>query len=93
MNMDHAVLELHLEESEKPSASGAAVMDFYFSANPGEPLRSMRQTASGGEISRIALAMEDIMAHLFSCQTLVFDEIDTGISGGAALRVAKKSAI
>lgn len=53
----------------------------------------MRQTASGGEISRIALAMEDIMAHLFSCQTLVFDEIDTGISGGAALRVAKKSAI
>ncbi len=90
MNMDHAVLELHLEELEKPSASGAAVMDFYFSANPGEPLRSMRQTASGGEISRIALAMEDIMAHLFSCQTLVFDEIDTGISGGAALRVAKK---
>lgn len=90
MNMEHAVLELHLEEAEAPASSGAAAMDFYFSANPGEPLRPMRQTASGGEISRISLAIEDIMAHLFSCQTLVFDEIDTGISGGAALRVAKK---
>ncbi len=90
MNMDHAVLELRLEEMETPLAAGAAGMDFYFSANPGEPLRPMRQTASGGEISRIALAIEDIMAHLFSCQTLVFDEIDTGISGGAALRVAQK---
>ena len=90
MNMEHAELSLHLEESGEPLASGAAAMDFYFSANPGEPLRPMRQTASGGEISRIALSIEDIMAHLFSCQTLVFDEIDTGISGGAALRVARK---
>lgn len=90
MNMDHAVLKLHLEPLKEPAASGAALMDFYFSANPGEPLRPMRQTASGGEISRISLAIEDIMAHLFSCQTLVFDEIDTGISGGAALKVARK---
>ncbi len=90
MNMDHAVLAFHLEESEVPSSSGAATMEFYFSANPGEPLRPMRQTASGGEISRISLGVEDIMAHLFSCQTLVFDEIDTGISGSTALRVAKK---
>ena len=90
MNMDHAVLKLHLEPLKEPSAAGAAAMDFYFSANPGEPLRPMRQTASGGEISRISLAIEDIMAHLFSCQTLVFDEIDTGISGGAALKVARK---
>lgn len=90
MNMDHAVLALHLEEAEEPVSSGAAVMEFYFSANPGEPLRPMRATASGGELSRISLGIEDIMAHLFSCQTLVFDEIDTGISGGTALRVARK---
>ena len=90
MSMENAVIQLHMEEAAQPSASGVGSMDFYFSANPGEPLRPMRQTASGGEISRISLAIEDIMVHLFSCQTLVFDEIDTGISGGAALKVARK---
>lgn len=90
MEMEHAVLEFRLEAAEKPVSAGAASMEFYFSANPGEPLRPMRQVASGGEISRISLAIEDILSHCFSCQTLVFDEIDTGISGGAALRVARK---
>ncbi len=90
MNMEHARMELYLKEPDIPTASGVQEMEFYFSANPGEPLRPMRQTASGGEISRIALAIEDVMAHLFACQTLVFDEIDTGISGGTALNVARK---
>ena len=90
MCMDHAVMELRVADPDGPTPTGAADMDFYFSANPGEPLRPMRQVASGGEISRISLAIEDILSDLFSCQTLVFDEIDTGISGGAALRVAKK---
>lgn len=90
MEMEHAVLTLHIEEGTKPTSYGAESMEFYFSANPGEPLKPMRQVASGGEISRISLSIEDIMAHYFSCQTLVFDEIDTGISGGAALRVARK---
>lgn len=90
MEMEHARLELRIEDSGKPTSYGADSVDFYFSANPGEPMRPMRQVASGGEISRISLSIEDIMAHYFSCQTLVFDEIDTGISGGAALRVARK---
>ncbi len=90
MEMEHAKLELRIVESEKPTSYGADSMDFYFSANPGEPMKPMRQVASGGEISRISLSIEDIMAHYFSCQTLVFDEIDTGISGSAALRVARK---
>ncbi len=90
MCMDHAVMELRVADPDGPTPTGASDMDFYFSANPGEPLRPMRQVASGGEISRISLAIEDILSDLFSCQTLVFDEIDTGISGGAALRVAKK---
>ncbi len=92
MSMEHAVLELRVTDSETPTAAGAANVDFYFSANPGEPARPMRQVASGGEISRISLAIEDIFSDLFACRTLVFDEIDTGISGGAALRVAKKIA-
>lgn len=90
MNMEHAVIQLHMKPDSEPTAAGVSEMEFYFSANPGEPLRPMRQTASGGEISRISLAIEDIMAHLFSRQTLVFDEIDIGISGGAALKVARK---
>ncbi len=92
MSMEHAVLELRVTDSETPTAAGATNVDFYFSANPGEPARPMRQVASGGEISRISLAIEDIFSDLFACRTLVFDEIDTGISGGAALRVAKKIA-
>lgn len=90
MEMEHAVLALHIEEGTNPTSYGAESVEFYFSANPGEPLKPMRQVASGGEISRISLSIEDIMAHYFSCQTLVFDEIDTGISGSAALRVARK---
>lgn len=92
MSMEHATMELRVTDSEVPTAAGAANVDFYFSANPGEPPRPMRQVASGGEISRISLAIEDIFSDLFACRTLVFDEIDTGISGGAALRVAKKIA-
>ena len=90
MCMENTKMELRVTDTDIPTSIGAADIDFYFSANPGEPLRPMRQVASGREISRISLAIEDILSDLFSCQTLVFDEIDTGISGGAALRVAKK---
>ena len=65
-------------------------MEFYFSANPGEPLRSMRDTASGGEISRIALAIEMVISNMLQQQTLIFDEIDVGISGKVGLQVARK---
>lgn len=90
MEMENARLEVRIAEAEEPTAAGAGEIELYFSANPGEPMRPMRQTASGGEISRISLAIEDILSALFACQTLVFDEIDTGISGSAALRVARK---
>lgn len=90
MGMPGASLELHLVPSDVPVASGAREMEFYFSANVGEELLPLRKTASGGEISRIALAIEVITAPLFRSRTLVFDEIDTGISGQAALQVARQ---
>ena len=88
MGMPGASLELHLVPSDVPVASGAREMEFYFSANVGEELLPLRKT--GGEISRIALAIEVITAPLFRSRTLVFDEIDTGISGQAALQVARQ---
>ena len=92
MGMENARMELHLVAQKSPMPNGAEEMEFYFSANPGEPLRSMRDTASGGEISRIALAIEMVISHLLSQQTLIFDEIDVGISGKVGLKVARKIA-
>ena len=93
MGMENARMELHLVAQKSPMPNGAEEMEFYFSANPGEPLRSMRDTASGGEISRIALAIEMVISHLLSQQTLIFDEIDTGISGRTAQKVSEKMAV
>lgn len=90
LGMADARMDLHLVDSAEPTPNGADEMEFYFSANPGEPLRSLRDTASGGEISRIALSIETFISKMIKGQTLIFDEIDVGISGKAALQVAKK---
>lgn len=93
MGMENARMKLHLMPQKTPLPNGAAEMEFYFSANPGEPLRSMKDTASGGEISRIALAIEMVISNLLRQQTLIFDEIDVGISGKVGLQVARKIAL
>lgn len=92
LGMENARMDLHLVDSNEPLPNGAAEMEFYFSANTGEPLRSLRDTASGGEISRIALAIELMVAKMIKGQTLIFDEIDVGISGKVAIQVARKIA-
>lgn len=63
MGMNNARMELHLVPAKEPVPNGALEMEFYFSANTGEPLRSMKDTASGGEISRIALAIEMVISN------------------------------
>jgi hypothetical protein len=60
------------------------------SANAGEALKSMSKVASGGELARIMLAMKNVLAEKDQVQTLIFDEVDTGVSGRAAQRVAEK---
>lgn len=71
------------------SEDGSDKVEFLFSGNPGEPLHSMQKVASGGELSRTLLALKVVVADLEQIDTLIFDEIDTGVSGDAALRVAE----
>lgn len=71
------------------SDDGSDKVAFLFAGNPGEPLQSMQRVASGGELSRTLLALKVVVADLERIDTLIFDEIDTGVSGDAALRVAE----
>ena len=72
------------------SANGADAVAFYMSANVGEALKPMSKVASGGELARIMLAMKNVLAEQDMVQTLIFDEVDTGVSGRAAQKVAQK---
>ena len=66
---------------------------FLISLNPGVPMRPLQEVASGGELSRIMLAIKSVMADEDEIETLIFDEIDTGISGRTAQKVAEKMAL
>ena len=70
--------------------NGADSVAFYMSANAGEALKPMSKVASGGELARIMLAMKNVLAEKDQVNTLIFDEVDTGVSGRAAQRVAEK---
>ncbi len=72
------------------SANGADTVAFYMSANAGEALKPMSKVASGGELARIMLAMKNVLAEHDKIPTLIFDEVDTGVSGRAAQKVAQK---
>ena len=65
-------------------------MEFLISVNAGEPLKPLSKIASGGEMSRIMLAIKSIFADSDPVDTLIFDEIDTGVSGRAAQKIAEK---
>ena len=72
------------------TANGADAVAFYMSANVGEALKPMSKVASGGELARIMLAMKNVLAEQDKVATLIFDEVDTGVSGRAAQKVAEK---
>lgn len=75
---------------EKPSANGADEIQFMISPNPGEPLRPLSAIASGGELSRIMLALKTLAIDRGGVDSMVFDEIDTGVSGRMAQVVGEK---
>ena len=77
---------------QEPDATGMDVVRFLMSANVGEELKPIHKIASGGELARIMLAMKNVFAAQESVMTMVFDEVDTGVSGRAAQRVAEKLA-
>lgn len=72
------------------TANGADAVAFYMSANAGEALKPLSRVASGGELARIMLAMKNVLAEKDQVATLIFDEVDTGVSGRAAQKVAEK---
>ncbi|TXH92156.1 MAG: DNA repair protein RecN [Pseudomonas sp.] len=77
-------IALHPGGSEEPHPSGLEQVEFLVSANPGQPLKSLARVASGGELSRISLAIQVITAQTSRVPTLVFDEVDVGIGGPTA---------
>ena len=77
-------------EEVELGSNGADAVVFYMSANAGEALKPMSKVASGGELARVMLAMKNVLAEKDEVSTLIFDEVDTGVSGRAAQRVAEK---
>ena len=82
--------DLQFTGTDRYSANGFDAMEFLIATNPGEPLRALKDIASGGELSRIMLALKSVLAENDEIDTLIFDEIDTGISGRTAQMVSQK---
>lgn len=87
--MEHARLEIALAQAPKPMASGLEEVQIVISTNPGQPLKPLAKIASGGELSRISLAIQVVTAQTSAAPTLVFDEIDVGIGGATANTVGQ----
>ncbi len=95
LNMPHGKFHIAIntvkpDSADRLSANGLDKIDFQVSINPGQALETMTKVASGGELSRISLAMQVILADKIITPTLIFDEVDVGISGPTAAMVGKK---
>ena len=90
LNFMDTRLEIRLVDTGRCSANGRDEAEFYIALNPGEPLRPLADIASGGELSRIMLAIKTVLADEEDTPTLIFDEIDAGISGITADKVGEK---
>jgi len=92
LGMPDAVFEVHFDQlsGDIPSALGIDVVEFMLSTNRGEPVKPLSSVASGGEISRIMLAFKAVLAGIDGIPTMVFDEIDSGISGAIGAAIAEK---
>jgi DNA repair protein RecN (Recombination protein N) len=82
-------LELHTRKDGEPALQGYDAAEFLVSTNPGQPPRPLAKVASGGELSRISLAIQVVTAQTSAIPTLVFDEVDVGIGGGTARAVGE----
>ncbi len=90
LNFAAVEFEIAVEQSKTVTAKGYDDVEFLISTNPGESLKPLSQVASGGELSRIMLAIKTVLAGRDDIDTLIFDEIDTGISGRTAWRVSEQ---
>lgn len=93
LNMPNTIFKVDIRKKDVPNENGMDDVEFLISTNIGEPLKPLEKIASGGELSRIMLALKTILADFDGISTLIFDEVDTGISGKAAQAVAEKIAL
>lgn len=89
LNMPNVRFCVNFDKTEF-SESGRDNIEFYIATNAGEPLKPLTKIASGGELSRIMLSIKNVLADKDNVDTLIFDEVDTGISGSAAQKVGQK---
>ena len=92
LGMINAIFKISVTEKETVDATGTDYVEFLCAPNVGEDVKPLSKIASGGEMSRVMLALKVILAEVDNIETFIFDEIDTGISGRTAQRVAHKIA-
>lgn len=90
LQMKDATLEISFQLLDKPTIDGIEFVEFLISPNKGEPLKSLNKIASGGELSRIMLALKSIFVQSRGQTAILFDEVDSGVSGQAAQKMAEK---
>ncbi|MBR3299695.1 MAG: DNA repair protein RecN [Clostridia bacterium] len=91
LGMERAKFDIAIaSEPAEPHPNGSDTVEFMLSANAGEPLKPLSKVASGGELSRIMLAVKTVLAGIDGTSTLIFDEVDTGISGLTAVKVGER---
>lgn len=90
LNFLEVKFDIIFEKMENLSRNGYDEIEFMISTNPGSPIRPLGKVASGGELSRIMLAIKTVLSEKDGVETLIFDEIDTGISGRTAQKVSEK---
>lgn len=93
LNFEQVKFDMEIRPLREITSNGADEAEFMISVNPGEELRPLAQIASGGELSRIMLGIKSVLAKKDDTETLIFDEIDTGISGRTAQKVSEKMAV
>lgn len=91
--MPEGKFEIAVAAKETPGKTGKDELTFLFTANLGEPIRPLLKVASGGELSRVALAIKTVLLNASGVPTMVFDEIDTGVGGVTAQKMAEKIAV
>lgn len=89
MSMPHAVLQIAIREKDRPGPDGADQVQYLFTANKGSAPKPLKDVASGGELSRLALSLKSVVAGALALPTLIFDEIDTGISGQVSMKMGQ----
>jgi DNA repair protein RecN (Recombination protein N) len=89
LSMENAFIKVSIEPLDKPGPSGMDTISFLFAPNKGSDFKPLKDIASGGEISRLTLCIKSLIADAMTLPTLIFDEIDTGVSGEVASRMGE----